>query len=111
MMPLGGRAERLLGREPSLAVALGAGLVALAARVPGAVAYPLWQDEVASARILVEPTPWAAVDRVVQTESTPPLWYLLGWLLHHAGLPVTGVRAVSVLCGGALAALVVLYAR
>jgi hypothetical protein len=111
MMPLRGRAERLLGREPSLAVAFAAGLVAVAARLPGAVGYPLWQDEVASARILIEPTPWAAVGRVVDTESTPPLWYVLGWLVHHAGVPVTGVRAVSVLCGGALAFFLVLYAR
>jgi hypothetical protein len=111
MMPLRGRAERLLGREPSLAVAFGIALLAVAARLPGAIGYPLWQDEVASARILVEPTPWAAVERVVNTESTPLLWYVLGWLLHHAGVPVVGVRALSVLCGGALAALVVLYAR
>jgi hypothetical protein len=36
---------------------------------------------------------------------------VLGWLVHHAGVPVVGVRALSVLCGGALAFLLVLYAR
>lgn len=110
-MTVRGRAKALLRRDPSVAVAVGAGLVALAARLPGAIGYPLWQDEVASARILIEPTPWAAVERVVDTESTPPLWYLLGWVVHQAGVPVTGTRGLSVLFGWALAALVVLYAN
>ncbi|HYY06071.1 MAG TPA: hypothetical protein VE997_05805 [Candidatus Limnocylindria bacterium] len=110
MMPLRGRAKGLLRREPVHAVAAAAALAAIAARLPGAVGYPLWQDEVASARILIEPTPWAAVARVVDTESTPPLWYVLAWLVHHAGVPVVATRGLSVLCGGALAALVVFYA-
>lgn len=84
---------------------------AIAARAPGAIAYPLWQDEVASARILVEPTPWDAVARVADTESTPPAWYLAGWLLHWIGIPVEAVRWLSVLAGGAAAALTLVFAR
>lgn len=84
---------------------------AIAARAPGAIVYPLWQDEVASARILVEPTPWDAVARVADTESTPPGWYFAGWLLHRAGIPVEAVRWLSVLAGGAAAALTLVFAR
>ena len=85
--------------------------VALAARAPGAVTYPLWQDEVASARILVEPSLSDAVGRVGDTESTPPAWYTAGWLLHRAGVPVESVRWLSVLCGAGAAVLTLLFAR
>jgi hypothetical protein len=84
---------------------------AIAARGPGAATYPLWQDEVASARILIEPSPWEAVDRVAETESTPPAWYLVGWLLHWASVPVEAVRWLSVACGAAAAALTLVFAR
>ena len=49
--------------------------------------------------------------RVVRTESTPPLWYSLGWLLHAAGASILDVRLVSVAAGAATAALVVTLAR
>jgi hypothetical protein len=85
--------------------------VAIAARAPGALTYPLWQDEVASARILVDSTPWDAVERVADTESTPPAWYLAGWFLHWIGLPVDAVRWLSALCGAGAAVLTLLFAR
>jgi len=70
-----------------------------------------WQDEVASARILREPTPARMLAHVARTESTPPLWYALGWLLHHAGVSLQDVRLLSVAAGASLATLVVLAAR
>jgi hypothetical protein len=48
---------------------------------------------------------------VARTESTPPLWYFLGWLLHQGGAPLRDVRLLSVAAGGLLAALVVGLAR
>jgi Dolichyl-phosphate-mannose-protein mannosyltransferase len=52
-----------------------------------------------------------AVERVEETESTPPVWYLLGWTAHQAGLSVEAVRFLSVLAGALTAALVVVFAR
>ena len=106
MMPLVGTERRHLVLAATLVAA-----AAIAARAPGAVAYDLWQDEVASARILVEPTPWDAVGRVADTESTPPAWYLAGWLLHWIGVPVEAVRWLSVLCGAGAAVLTFVFAR
>jgi hypothetical protein len=95
----------------TLAVALLVALLAAGVRIPSALGYPLWQDEVASARVLVEPSPGDALGRVAETESTPPVWYVLGWAAHHAGLSVEAVRFLSVLAGALTVALVVVYAR
>ncbi|HZQ81674.1 MAG TPA: glycosyltransferase [Gaiellaceae bacterium] len=86
-------------------------VIAVAARLPRVWSDSLWQDEVASARILRQPTFGAMLHRVVRTESTPPLWYSLGWLLHTAGASILDVRLISVAAGGATAAMVVLLAR
>ena len=72
------------GRRVMWAVAL----LAIAVRLPGISTQALWQDEVASARIITEPTLPRLLARVARTESTPPLWYALGWLAHRAGTPV-----------------------
>lgn len=64
----------------------------------------------ASARILTEPSVGKALDRVEETESTPPVWYLLGWAVHHAGLSVEAVRFLSVLAGALTAGLLVVFA-
>jgi uncharacterized membrane protein len=85
--------------------------LAIAVRAIPAVGYPLWQDEVASARIMQASTAGGALDRIAQTESTPPLWYLLAWLVHRTGLPVEAARAIGVATGALLAGLLVLYAR
>jgi hypothetical protein len=97
--------------RPFAFVALAVALVAVGARAPGAVSYPLWQDEVATARIMEEPTFRRMLDHVRETESTPPAWYSLAWSAHRAGLPVEAVRWLSVFFGGALAALTVVFAR
>lgn len=86
-------------------------VLAVAVRLPGVWHNALSQDEVASARILTEPHFAGMLHHVVRTESTPPLWYTLGWLTHHLGVPVVDVRLLSVLFGGLLAALVFELAR
>jgi hypothetical protein len=85
--------------------------VAVAVRLPGVYTQAFWQDEVASARILSQGSLGAALARVVRTESTPPLWYAIGWGVHHAGLAVRDVRLVSVLAGALLSTATVLLAR
>jgi hypothetical protein len=96
-----------VNRRVMLAVAL----VATAVRLPGVYTQAFWQDEVASARILNEPTFTGMLGHVARTESTPPLWYALGWLLRRAGTPLQDVRLLSVAAGALLAALVVDTAR
>src|SRR5712664_1930987 len=86
-------------------------LVATAVRLPGVYTQAFWQDEVASARIINGPTFPGMLAHVARTESTPPLWYALGWLLRQAGTPMQDVRLLSVAAGALLAALVVDLAR
>jgi hypothetical protein len=86
-------------------------LVAAAARLPGVYTLALWEDEVASARILGERTFPSMLRHVARTESTPPLWYTLGWLVHLAGAPIRDVRLLSVLAGALLALVVFDVAR
>jgi 4-amino-4-deoxy-L-arabinose transferase-like glycosyltransferase len=83
-------------------------VVAVAVRLPVVWRDPLSQDEVFSARILSASSIDTALHRIVRTESTPPLWYVLGWSAHHLGVPVTDVRLLSVLLGAALAVIVFL---
>ena len=96
--------------RPIALAALAVALLAIGARAPGAVTYPLWQDEVATARIMEEPTFGRMLDHVRETESTPPAWYSLAWSAHKAGLSVEAVRWLSVLFGGALGAVTLLFA-
>lgn len=97
-------------RSDDVLLAVGLGGAAAALRLPLALTSPLWQDEVASARILDTHTFGAAIRGVVRTESTPPFWYALAWLVHHAGVPINDVRLLSVAEDGALVALVVILA-
>ena len=87
------------------------GAIAVAVRLPGVYGRPFWEDEVASARIVIQPTFQAMLRRVGQTESTPPLWYAIVWLVHRAGVPVQSERLLSVAFGAAFAAAVVKLAR
>jgi hypothetical protein len=96
-----------LNRRVMITVAL----VAAAVRLPGVYTQAFWQDEVASARIIDEPTFRGMLAHVARTESTPPLWYALGWLLRQAGTPMQDVRLLSVAAGALLAGLVVGLAR
>src|SRR5579884_1951307 len=90
--------------------ALGVAAVAAGARIPGAIRDSFWEDEVASAHVLIQSTPWGMLHQVARTEATPPLWYALGWLLHQIGLSPAGYRWASVLAGALLAAGTVLLA-
>ena len=92
-------------------VAAGAAVLVALVEVPHVVRDALWQDEVASARILQQPTLGDALQRVHATESTPPLWYLVAWSAHHAGLPITEVRLLSLVFMSLTAALVVVLAH
>ncbi|HEU5362730.1 MAG TPA: glycosyltransferase family 39 protein [Gaiellaceae bacterium] len=85
--------------------------VAVAVRLPGVYTQAFWQDEVASARILAQGSLGAALARIVRTESTPPLWYVVGWVAHHGGLAMRDVRLVSVVAGALLAAATTVLAR
>ena len=60
---------------------------------------------------MIEPTIGAAMGRVENTESTPPLWYGLAWIVEQAGLPVEAARGIGVVASALLAGLLVVYAR
>jgi hypothetical protein len=100
-------------RDHRLAVgaASAVAVLALVVRLPAALGYSLWEDEVASARIIVQTSPVGLLRRVVGTESIPPVWYGIGWAAHRLHVPVVDVRLVSVFSGALLAALLVLYAH
>ena len=110
-MPKAGEGAAGEGRRATIAVAAGAAALAAAAALPGAIDLALWQDEVASARVLLEGTPAGVVEHVSRTESTPPGWYLLAWALRETGIPVEDLRFLSVALAAALAGLTVVYAR
>ena len=110
-MPKAGEGAAGEGRRATIAVAAGAAALAAAAALPGAIDLPLWQDEVASTRVLLEGTPAGVVEHVSRTESTPPGWYLFAWALHATGIPVEDLRFLSVALAAALAGLTVVYAR
>lgn len=96
-------------RAPLLAAGLGVATVCL--RLPGAHSSSFWQDEVASARVLQQPTFGAMLGRVARTESTPPLWYAMGWMLHRAGVSIHDVRLFSVALDGMIVAGLVMLAN
>jgi hypothetical protein len=87
------------------------GAIAAAVRLPGVYGRPFWEDEVASARIVIQPTFQAMLHQVGQTESTPPLWYAIVWLAHRVGMPLQSERLLSVAFGAMFAAAVVKLAR
>lgn len=95
--------------KPRALLAAAAGSVALVAglvRIPGALHDAMWQDEVASARVISEAGPLGVIRQIGRTESTPPLWYALGWIAHRAGAGVQDVRFLSVAAGTVLAAVI-----
>jgi hypothetical protein len=79
--------------------------------VPRAVAFPFWQDEVGSARVIAESGLVPMLRAVVNSENHPPGFYGLGWALHQLGVPIVWDRVISVLAAILLAGLVVLYAQ
>jgi Dolichyl-phosphate-mannose-protein mannosyltransferase len=104
---------RRASRDADLKVAaIGLGVATILLRLPGALSWSFWQDEVASARVVQQPTFGSMLHQVVRTESTPPLWYALAWALHHAGVSIHDVRLLSVALDGlVVAAIVVLAGR
>jgi hypothetical protein len=104
----------LANDKPRALLAASAGSVALVAglaRIPGALHSAMWQDEVASARVISEAGPLDVIRQIARTESTPPFWYALGWIAHRTGVGVQDVRFLSVAAGMALAAAIVVCAR
>jgi hypothetical protein len=106
------RPARFAGRriDGTTATAVAVAGAAALLRVPR-LGDPFWQDEVASARILREPTVGRMLAHVARTESTPPLWYGLAWLAHRLGAPLQDVRGLSVFFGAVVAGLTVVAAR
>jgi hypothetical protein len=93
------------------AVSAGVIAVSVAVRLPEALSRPLWQDEVASARVIAQPSLRAVVDQVSRHESTPPGWYVMAWAIHQAGVGMEDLRLFSVVVSSIVAGLVVIYAQ
>ncbi|MGX6450293.1 hypothetical protein ACVU7I_19810, partial [Patulibacter sp. S7RM1-6] len=87
-------------RAPSAPVALALLVVlALVLRLPTSGEQSFWLDEVYSARI-AEGSLGHAWSTIQQTENTPPLFYLLGWLaVHLLGDGEWQLRLVSGIAG------------
>ena len=92
-------------------VPLGVAGCAVAASLPGALGHALYGDEVASARIVVEPDLADVLGHVRLTESTPPAWYVAAWLGHFVLADVRWLRLLSVGCAAGAAALTTVWAR
>lgn len=95
----------------TLLVAGGTAVLAFSVRIGGVLDNAFWQDEVGSAQAMLERTPLDVALYVGRFESTPPAFYLLGWVVHSLGFPLEEVRTVSAIAGALLAGGVVLYAR
>ena len=86
--------------------------LAAAASLPGATGHALYGDEVASARIVTEPSLGRVLTHVRRTESTPPAWYVAAWAVRKAtGGSVESLRLLSVAFAAAAAALTAIWAR
>jgi len=68
----------------------------LVATLPGALGRPLTGDEVSSAIVISRSGPIAMALQVARGESSPPLWYGIGWAVHLIGVPVEWVRLLSI---------------
>lgn len=75
----------------------------------------LWLDEVASARVVTQPTLPKMLSQIRRTESTPPAWYAIAWATRQvAGSSsddVAYLRWLSILFSAAATALTFIYAR
>jgi hypothetical protein len=86
-------------------------VVSVAASLPDARHFLFWADEWASAKVIAKPGLSAVLGQIARRESTPPAWYLLAWVVHHAGVSLHGLRVISVIFAAVLAGLSVVYAR
>jgi uncharacterized membrane protein len=85
---------------------------AAVATLPGATGHALYGDEVASARIVAEPSLGRVLTHVRRTESTPPAWYMTVWAVRKTtGAGVTSLRLLSALFAASAAGLTAFWAR
>ncbi len=94
-MPLGPWATRLGERRSVLAALVLATLFAAALRLPFLGHQSLWFDEIYTRDILGERTLSGLWHHVKATESTPPLYYLLAWLVNARS--ATAMRLIPAL--------------
>ena len=95
----------------TVSVAVVIALVAFLVRIGGALHFAFWQDEVGSARAIIESTPLGVARHVARSESQPPGFFVLGWVVHRLGFAPAEVRVASVVAGAVLSGGLVLYAR
>lgn len=70
-------------------------IIAAALRLPFLGHQSLWLDEVFTRDILREPSLSSLWNRIKATESTPPLYYVIGWLVHARS--TVAMRLISAL--------------
>jgi 4-amino-4-deoxy-L-arabinose transferase-like glycosyltransferase len=80
------------GAQTVLAWLLGATVVATALRLPFLSHQSLWLDEIFTRDILGSGSLPSLWDHIKATESTPPLYYVIGWLL--GGRSAGAMRAI-----------------
>jgi mannosyltransferase len=71
-----------LGRRTTWLILALATIVAAALRLPFLGHQSLWLDEIYTRQVLRESSVSGLWHHIEATESTPPLYYLLGWLAH-----------------------------
>jgi mannosyltransferase len=60
----------------------------------------LWYDEAFTPVHVLHPSLWATLRAVVHTENTPPLWYVLEWVISRAlGTGAIALRLLSAFAG------------
>jgi hypothetical protein len=100
-----GRLARAARFEAGPSAAVGLTVIAFVLRVVG-MPQSMFGDELFLYAVISESDPAAVVDKVVATESTPPLHFLLAWLGSQAGEPTIWFRLPSLLLGTATVPLV-----
>ncbi len=80
-------------RSRRIAIVILLAACTLAARAPGALHDPLWQDEVGTVRVISQPSPRSALRQLVRQESTPPVFFLTEWGVDHGAAALeSGVK-------------------
>ncbi len=85
--------ERELDGRLAWLVVGGATILAAALRLPFLEHQSLWLDEVFTRGIMRESTVSGLWNHIARTESTPPLYYLIGWLARASS--AAGMRLIS----------------
>ncbi|HEX6788837.1 MAG TPA: glycosyltransferase family 39 protein [Gaiellaceae bacterium] len=105
------RAEERLTGKPELLLVTAVTAVGAAFRFWHLGGQSFWYDEVATARI-VRSSFGGMVHGIWRTESTPPLYYVLGWIwVRTAGHSETAIRSLSAAAGTAAIAVTYLAGR